>query len=188
MVLSIGPWARIPTTIFYHCTQNDYRTELYYFRIIFGNSCSVITEPNCFWNLLGLGTKCVQRITEPLPNCFGDFGSVIRVEELPNRNCFGINLVIFLCAMVVCAPPIRDAEMTIKIIFERSSQKGVSRGFEKRVNRGPILKFYCWPKAQEKQHFGKWHFYCRRFFPGNIVTSFGQLPPFHPPGCRTRVP
>ena len=34
----------------YHYTQKDYRTELYYFRIIFGNSCSVITEPICFWN------------------------------------------------------------------------------------------------------------------------------------------
>ena len=43
--------------------------------------------------------------------------------------------------------------MTIKIIFERSSQKGgVGRGFGKRVNRGPILKFYCRPKTQEKQH------------------------------------
>ena len=36
----------------YHYTQKDYRTELYYFRIIFGNSCSVITEPKCFWNCL----------------------------------------------------------------------------------------------------------------------------------------
>ena len=61
--------------------------------------------------------------------------------------------------------------MTVKIIFERSSQKGgVGRGFEKRVNRGPTLKFYCRPKAQEKQHFGKLHFHCRRFSPGNIVT------------------
>ena len=34
----------------YHYTQKDYRTELYYFRIIFGNSCSVITEPICFRN------------------------------------------------------------------------------------------------------------------------------------------
>ena len=34
----------------YHHTQNNYRTELYYFRIIFGNSRSVITEPICFWN------------------------------------------------------------------------------------------------------------------------------------------
>ena len=34
----------------YHYTQNEYRTELYSFRIIFGNSCSVITEPICFWN------------------------------------------------------------------------------------------------------------------------------------------
>ena len=60
--------------------------------------------------------------------------------------------------------------MTRKLIFESSSQRGVGRGFEKRVDRGPILKLYCRPKAQEKQHFGKLHFYCRRFLPGNAVT------------------
>ena len=49
-------------------------------------------------------------------------------------------------------------------------KRGISRGFEKRANRGRTLKFYCWPKAQEKEHFGKSHFYCRRFFPGNTVT------------------
>ena len=32
------------------CMQKDYRTELYYFRIIYGNSCSVMTEPIRFWN------------------------------------------------------------------------------------------------------------------------------------------
>ena len=36
----------------------------------------------------------------PLPNCFGIiFGNL--VQELPNRNCFGINSVIFLCVMVL---------------------------------------------------------------------------------------
>ena len=40
------------------------------------------------------------------------------------------------------------------------------------------MKFYCRPKAQEKQHFGKSHFYCRRFFPGNTVTIIlGFYPP-----------
>ena len=34
----------------YTYTQMDYRTELYYFQCIFGNYCSVITEPICFWN------------------------------------------------------------------------------------------------------------------------------------------
>ena len=87
-------------------------------------------------------------------------------------------------------PTLRDAEMTIKIIFERSSQKGgVGRGFEKRVDRGPILKFYCRAVAQEKQHFGKSHFYCRRFSPGNAVTIIlGNYPPLHPPGGRIRGP
>ena len=42
----------IHKNITYHYAQKDHRTELYYFRIIFGNSCSVITEPNCFWNYL----------------------------------------------------------------------------------------------------------------------------------------
>ena len=40
----------------YHYTENDYRTELYYFRIIFVNSCSVMCFHNDFvseggWNL-----------------------------------------------------------------------------------------------------------------------------------------
>ena len=39
-----------------HCTEITIthkkitEPKLYYFRIIFGNSCSVITEPICFWN------------------------------------------------------------------------------------------------------------------------------------------
>ena len=40
---------------------------------------------------------------------------------------------------------------------------------------GPTLKFYCRPKAQEKQHFGKLHFYCRRFFPGNTLSGTKTL-------------
>ena len=44
-------------------------------------------------------------------------------------------------------------------------------GGSKRGSTGdPPWKFYCRPKAQEKQRFGKSHFYCRRFFPGNTVT------------------
>ena len=60
--------------------------------------------------------------------------------------------------------------MMIKKILRDRVKRGVGRGFKKRVNRGPTLKFYCRPKAQEKQHFGKSHFYCHRFFPGNTVT------------------
>ena len=54
--------------------------------------------------------------------------------------------------------------------WEVESKGGVGRGFAKGVNRGPTLKFYCRPKALERQHFGKSHFYCRCFFPGNTVT------------------
>ena len=52
LVLSFRFWLpqKIQEFNVYHYTQKDYRTELYYFRIIFGNSCSVITEPICFWN------------------------------------------------------------------------------------------------------------------------------------------
>ena len=59
-----------PGTLIY--TQNDYRTEIYYFRIIFGNSCSVITEPNCFWNYLVSVRKGSRGLPNPLPNCFGN--------------------------------------------------------------------------------------------------------------------
>ena len=84
----------------------------------------------------------------------------------------------------------RDAKMTIKIIFERSGQKGGRRGgVEKRVNRGLILKFYCRRKAQEKQDFGRSQFYCHRFFPRKYSdNNFGQLAPLHPPWGRTRGP
>ena len=37
-------------SLLYHYTQHEYRTELYYFRIIVGNSCYVIARPYCFWN------------------------------------------------------------------------------------------------------------------------------------------
>ena len=57
----------------YHCTQNDYRTELYYLRIIFGNSCSVITEPICFWNWWVSVSSVSTGLPNPLPNCCGNY-------------------------------------------------------------------------------------------------------------------
>ena len=51
-----------------HYTQNDYRTELYYFPIIVGDFCSVIAEPNCsrncFWPQGSTGVQkygCIPR-------------------------------------------------------------------------------------------------------------------------------
>ena len=49
--------------------------------------------------------------------------------------------------------------------WEVESKGGVGRGFEKRVDRGPTLKFFCRAKAQEKQHFEN------RIF---IVVAFSQ--------------
>ena len=83
---------------------------------------------------------------------------------------FGARLLVDLASVPPRNPSVRDAKMKIKMIFERSSQRRVGKGFDKRVNRGPTLKLYCRPKAQEKQHFGKSHCYCRRFSPGNTVT------------------
>ena len=45
---------------------------------------------------LGLGKKCEQRITESLTELFWELCSVVWAEELPNRNRFGINYVLFL--------------------------------------------------------------------------------------------
>ena len=56
-------------------------------------------------------------------------------------------------------------------------KRGVGRGFEKRVNREPTLKFYCRPKAQEKTAFGKVAFLLSSFFPGNAVTIIWTVTP-----------
>ena len=47
----------------------------------------------------------MHRITESLTELLWELYSVILVEELPNRNCFGINSVIFVCAMVLAPSP-----------------------------------------------------------------------------------
>ena len=79
--------------------------------------------------------------------------------------------------------------MTIKIIFERSSQKGGSAGGSKRGSTGDPSRNFIVGLKQEKQHFGKSHFYCRRFFAGDTVTIIlGNYPPLHPPGGRIRGP
>ena len=52
-----------------------------------------------FLELIGLGKKCEQRITESLTELLWELYSVIWVEGLPNRNCFGVNSVIFLCVL-----------------------------------------------------------------------------------------
>ena len=62
-------------------TQNDYRPDIYYFQIIFSNSCSVITKLNCFWNYV-VSVRGVSRgLPNALANCFGNFGSAIWVEQ-----------------------------------------------------------------------------------------------------------
>ena len=68
--------------------------------------------------------------------------------------------------------------------WEVESKGGVGRGFEKRVNRGPILKFHCRAKAQEKQHFGNRIFIVVAFFPGITVTIILDN---YPPSTLQRV-
>ena len=63
-----------------------------------------------FLELLGLGKKSEQRIAESLTELLWELYSVVWVEELPNRNCFGIDSVIVWCVMVIisaggCKPP-----------------------------------------------------------------------------------
>ena len=52
-----------------------------------------------FLELFGLGKKSEQRITESLTELLWELYSGIWVEELLNRNCFGIDSVTFLCLM-----------------------------------------------------------------------------------------
>ena len=46
-----------------------------------------------------------------------------------------------------------------KIIFERSSQKGGRQRVRQEGQQGTHLESICRLEAQEKQHFGKSHFY-----------------------------
>ena len=52
---------------------NKLAFPIYYFRIIFGNSCSEITDPNCFWNYLGSVRSVRRGLPNLLPNCFGNY-------------------------------------------------------------------------------------------------------------------
>ena len=65
----------------------------------------MITEPNCFLELLGLGSSCELWIIEtlglPYRNVLGIIFGNVGEGKVPNRNCFGIKSVIFLCVMVL---------------------------------------------------------------------------------------
>ena len=89
-----------------------------------------------------------------------------------------------------CTTPfVRDAEMTIKIIFERSSQKGGRQGVRKEGQQGTHLGISLSSQSTGKKTFWKVAFYYHRFFPRKYSdNNFGQLPPFHPPGGQTRGP
>ena len=55
--------------------------------------------------------------------------------------------------------------------FWEVKSKGGSAGGSKRGSTGdPPWNFIVGLKHRKKQHFGKSHFYCHRFFPGNTVT------------------
>ena len=65
------------------------------FEFIFGNSCSVITEPNCFWNYL-VSVRSVSRgLPNPLPNCFGNSMFSNLGGGITEPNLFWNNL--FVC-------------------------------------------------------------------------------------------
>ena len=145
------------------------------------------------WRVKGNPPTLCQLFANPVPQPFADPSPTFR-QPFANRFCQPLSKPLFPWTQGAGLETrvngfsvhvsIRDAEMTIKIIFETSSQKA-----DRRVNRGPTLKFDCRPKAQEKQHFGKSHFYFRRSLPGNAVTIIlNNYPPSHPPGCRTRGP
>ena len=75
-------------------TYNEYRTEFYYFWVIFGSSWSMITEPICLWNKLVSVNDVSTRLPNPLPNCFGNYIRQILVEELPKiKIWFGNDFV-----------------------------------------------------------------------------------------------
>ena len=70
-----------------------------------------------------------------------------------------------------CATAIQRRRNDDKNHFWEVESKGGSAGGPKRGSTGdPSWNFIVGLKHRKKQHFGKSHFYCRRFFPGNAVT------------------
>ena len=75
------------------------------FELFFGNSLFCDYRTELLLEVISLGNHCESWITETfwvhLTEMFWELYSVILVEELPNRNYFRINPVIFLCTMVL---------------------------------------------------------------------------------------
>ena len=58
---------RLELDLTYHCTTYDYQQpDFLIFELVSGNSGSVIAEPICFSELLGLSNKCEQVNAESL--------------------------------------------------------------------------------------------------------------------------
>ena len=84
---------------------------------------------------------------------------------------------------------LRDAEMTTKIIFERSSQKGGRQGVRKEGQQGTHLEILLSGYSTGKTAFWKIAFLLSSLFPRIYSDdNFGQLPPFHSSGGRIRGP
>ena len=67
-------------------------------------------------------------------------------------------------------PSLRDAETTIKIISERSSQKGGRQGGRKEGQQGTHLEILLSAQSTGKRAFWKVAFLLSSLFPGNAVT------------------
>ena len=74
---------------------------------------------------------------------------------------------------------VRDAEMTIKIIFERSSQKEGRQGVQKEGQQGTHPEFFLSAKSTGRTAFWKVSILLSSlFFPRKYSdNNFGQLPP-----------
>ena len=69
--------------------------------------------------------------------------------------------------------------------WEVESKGGVGRGFEKRVDRGPILKFFIVGLKHRKNSILENRILLSSLFPRKYSdNNFGQLPPLHPQGVR----
>ena len=75
----------------------------------------------------------------------------------------------------------RDAKMTIKIMSERSSQKGGRQGVRKEGQQGTQLEILLSAKSTGQTAFWKKsHFNCCRLFPGDTATISWTIAPLPP--------
>ena len=110
-----------------------------------------------------------------------DTHCVARRSKLTTRSCCNGSHRLVSLELLGDGPNIRDAEMTIKTVFERWSQKGGRQGVRKEGQQGTHLEILLSAQSAGKTAFWKTAFLMSWLLPRKYSdNNFGQLPPLQP--------